>query len=181
MVLVGRYVDHGASVAVVGIVQDHHILVPRVGPRQSQSQVVRLRAAVDEEDGVEVGREEPQELLGIPGPARVMVSCIGVDSLELCVRCLDKDWVRVSDMGHIVHAVKVPFPRLIKDVLALPSQEAEGSIVLVSTFITGIAVTVLVEQRQPTEHVLGSDASHFHLGHTFLPRVVGLLRGGWSG
>ena len=34
--------------------------------------------------------------------------CVGVDSLELCVRCLDKGWVRMSNMGHIVHAVEVP-------------------------------------------------------------------------
>ena len=28
MVLVGRHVDHGGGVAVVGVVQDHHVLVP---------------------------------------------------------------------------------------------------------------------------------------------------------
>ena len=37
--------------------------------------------------------------------------CVGVDSLELCARCLDKGWVRVSNMGHIVYAVEVPSAR----------------------------------------------------------------------
>lgn len=71
-----------------------------------------------------------------------------------------------------------PFPGLIKDVLTLSADETEGSILLPSfpsIFIAAAsAIAVLVEQRQLAKHVLGSDASHFRLGHAFPPRVVGL-------
>ena len=102
---------------MVSAVYTVHVLPARVVASQSQCEVIGLGARVDKKNGLQLRRHRVCDGLGQPHYVVVEVAAVGIEYAQLCRRRLYHSRVRVTDVAHVVDAVKIPSAILVVQIL----------------------------------------------------------------
>jgi hypothetical protein len=96
-----------------------------VGPGQSQGQVVRLAAGVDEEDHAERVGKQSGKAAGVLDDRRVKIASVGVQDAGLLAQRGSDARMAVADVRHVVHEIEVPAPVRVDQLRALPGDDLQ--------------------------------------------------------
>ena len=106
----GRHRVGRVRPAVVGLPHRHHVRPPGRDERQPQRQIDRLRARVDQENGVQRRRQQPGQPLGELGHRGVVEPRVRVQPPQLPRHRRFQPRVRVPEHAHVVDHVQVHPP-----------------------------------------------------------------------